>query len=267
MRRLLAIVWVLISIGGTACLGVADEVSVDSALTAGAPRSTPALGSTDAGGAIAFDAGAPVDPCASFVCTHGTCDATSGAAACRCDTGFHSADAGVCVIDDPCAGVTCGANATCSAGACACDTNYEGDAKAGCTLTPNAHETQVRDGLITIAEAELGNCEGSVVRPYMLQQPGLWCYDFVAWVYAQSPDNLPSPLSNPRVYPASAPAGWKPARGDLIKYTYQHYGMIDTVSADGKSFTTIEGNVSGCVMRRGGTVADLEYVGSLASHF
>jgi len=162
--------------------------------------------------------------------------------------------------------VVCGANATCVEGACACDSGFEGDPDAGCTAI-DPDEAWVREELVTIATAELGYCEGVDERPYMEDQPGYWCYDFVDWVYEQSSYYLPSPLSLPRHYVGSLPAGWRPEPGDLIKFTIQHYGMVAEVSPDGEVITTIEGNFSSCVRSRSITDSSVEYYGTLDDAF
>jgi hypothetical protein len=238
----------------SACVGVVDEPSEPSALAAGVTGAEPA------------DAG--VDACAGVVCGHGTCDAGSGAATCACEAGFHAVGL-TCVADppvDPCASVTCGAHAACAAGACACSAGFEGDPVVGCTAIPGARELEVRAQLIAAARAELGNCEGVTVRPYMLQQPGLWCYDFVAWVYAQL-GSVPSPLSLPTYRIGAFPAGWRPKPGDLIKFRIQHYGVVESVSPDGQFVTTLEGNNGSCVVESAATMDSLEYIGSLDGAF
>ena len=162
--------------------------------------------------------------------------------------------------------MTCGSFAHCDAGACQCDEGYEGDPYAGCTAIPTT-EDAVRAQLVEIAMAELGFCEGVDNRPYMLDQPGYWCYDFVAWVYDQVDYPLPTPLSLPEYYVGSLPTGWRPEPGDMIKFTIQHYGMVAEVSADGNQITTIEGNYNFCVHSRPITDASVEYYGSLDSVF
>lgn len=194
----------------------------------------------------------------------GDCVDVGGVAACACDPGYH-AEGLSCVEDlppDPCDGVTCGANASCEAGVCVCQTGYEGDPVAGCTSI-STDEELARAELVTIAAAELGYCEGTDDRPYMQAQPGYWCYDFVAWVYQQSSWSIPSPMSLQQYYVGSLPVGWRPEPGDLIKFNIQHYGMVADVAPNGQTITTIEGNVSYCVMQRTITDSSVEYYGTL----
>ena len=255
----------LLAFSASGCIGIADGPDLGPGSAAGLEGAESDSG-VDAGDVP--DAGDP-DLCTGVACGHGTCESGSGSPACHCDPGFHP-DALSCVADPPvdlCLGITCGTKAHCTAGSCGCDTGYEGNAAVGCTPIPGVQETTTRAQLVSIARAELGNCEGSVSRPYMLGQPGLWCYDFVAWVYSQATYSLPTPLSLPTVRIGSLPAGWRPKAGDLIKYTYQHYGMVESVSADGLTVTTLEGNVGGCVTERSTTDASLEYYGNLATSF
>ena len=203
--------------------------------------------------------------CEGVTCSgHGVCVSPGGTPSCQCETGY--VPSGLSCEADPCASVTCGANARCAAGACACDEGFEGDPIAGCTPVVTT-EDQVRAQLVEIARAELGMCEGVDDRPYMLYQPGLWCYDFVAWVYEQADYALPSPLSLPIYSVGSLPDGWRPEPGDLIKFTYQHYGMVAELSPDGMTITTVEGNYSSCVATRTIMDSEVEYYGSLESVF
>jgi hypothetical protein len=203
----------------------------------------------------------PADPCEGVTCSgQGTCTAAGGSPECLCNEGF--VPSGLACEPDPCAAVECGAFAHCDAGSCLCDDGYEGDPYAGCTAIPTT-EDDVRAQLVEIAMAELGLCEGVDDRPYMLDQPGYWCYDFVAWVYDQVDYPLPTPLSLPEYYVGSLPTGWRPEPGDMIKFTIQHYGMVADVSADGLQITTIEGNYNFCVHSRPITDASVEYYGSL----
>lgn len=206
------------------------------------------------------------DPCQGVDCgPHGWCVDTSGQPSCECENGYH-AEGLTCVEDlppDPCDGVTCGTNAHCTNGNCVCDTGYQGDPYTLCDPIPTTEEL-VRQELVDIAMAELGMCEGVDNRPYMLSQPGYWCYDFVAWVYQQSTlANLPSPNSLPREYVGSMTPGFRPEKGDLIKFTIQHYGMVADVSPDGLTITTIEGNFNSCVASRNITDSSVEYYGTL----
>ena len=204
-----------------------------------------------------------VDPCQGVDCgAHGHCAASSGAAACACDSGFEPSGL-TCVAIDPCKGVQCGTGAHCDAAACVCDTGLTGDPKVECTA-PTSRELAVRAKLVQIAEAEVGMCEGVDQRPYMEGQPGLWCYDFVAWVYAQANEGLGQPLYLPQRQPQSLP-NWRPKAGDLIKYTYQHYAMVKDVVGD--TVYTVEGNVNSCVMERSTSYADVEYYGTLETSF
>jgi len=215
------------------------------------------------------DAALPVDaqtnPCDGVDCgPHGTCEVSGSTSSCNCETGYH-ADGLSCVQDqDPCQGVTCGSNAHCASGACVCDDGYQGDPTTGCT---SQNEDSVRAELVAIAKAELGNCEGVVDRPYMDNQPGLWCYDFVAWVYQQCSYPLPSPISLPQVQVSNMPNGWQAKAGDLIKFTIQHYGMVDHVSANGQTIYTVEGNVNSCVTTRVVSLSSIEYFGTLENQF
>ena len=232
---------------GTAYVG-------DDAVAPGADGAAPADGATGS-------------PCDGVTCSGlGTCSVVGAAAVCECELGYH-ADGLTCVVDpapDPCDTVTCGANALCDLGVCVCLDGFEGNPQTGCTAIPSTEDT-VRQELVDIASAELGFCEGTDQRPYMEWQPGLWCYDFVAWVYAQSSHGLPTPISLPTYAAGSLPQGWRPEAGDLIKFTIQHYGMVKSVSADGQVISTIEGNVNYCVMARSISLSDVEYFGYLDS--
>ena len=205
----------------------------------------------------------PADLCRDVDCSgHGTCRVSEDRATCACEAGYH-AEGLACVSDDPCANVTCGANAHCEAGACVCDNGYEGDPVAGCQR-PNPTEAQVRQELVDIALGEVGECEDGVDdRPYMLGQPGYWCYDFVAWVYDQSSYPLPTPISLPEHPASEVPEQFLPEPGDLIKFTIQHFGMVRSVSADGQTIDTVEGNVSSCVVTRTVSLSSIQYFGSL----
>lgn len=208
--------------------------------------------------------GGATDPCEGVSCGLGTCVVIGQAPDCLCPEGFH-AEGLSCVADpppDPCDNTPCGTNAHCDHGVCICDTGYEGDPVSGCTPV-STQDDLCRAELVDIAMAELGYCEGTDSRPYMQYQPGLWCYDFVAWVYSQSSCNPPSPLSLPPMTVGSLPVGWRPAPGDLIKFTIQHYGMVASVSSDGQVITTVEGNVNYCVMSRTTTDSAVEYYGTL----
>ncbi len=215
---------------------------------------------------LAGDGGQQFDadsPCLGVDCSgHGTCQVSGGQATCACDSGYH-AQGLACVEDDPCANVTCGANAHCLAGVCQCNDGYEGDPVAGCH-EPNPTEAQVRQQLVDIGLAELGQCEdGNDDRPYMLGQPGLWCYDFVAWVYSECDTALPSPISLPQHPASEVPDQFMPEPGDLIKFTIQHFGMVRSVSADGQTIQTVEGNVNSCVTTRTVSLSSIQYFGSL----
>jgi hypothetical protein len=205
------------------------------------------------------------DPCEGVDCGgHGTCVVSSGSPECLCESGYI-AD-GLTCVEDPCASLTCGSFAHCEAGECVCDEGYEGDPYTACTpiLT---EEDRIRALLVEIARAEIGYCEGVDSRPYMLDQPGYWCYDFVAWVYNQVDYPLPSPMSLTRFYTDSLPAGWRPEPGDLIKFDIQHYGMVAELSPDGTVITTVEGNYSSCVTSRSTGDGSVEYYGSLDDVF
>jgi hypothetical protein len=212
---------------------------------------------------------ADIDPCEGISCgAHGTCVVAGESPVCECDEGYHPEGLS-CVEDDPidpCEGVVCGDNAHCEDGLCVCDPDYEGDPQAGCTPIMTTEQT-VRAELVDIATAELGYCEGVDDRPYMQLQPGLWCYDFVSWVYSQCSYGLPSPLSLPQHYTDSLPQGWRPEPGDLIKFNIQHYGMVSEVSPDGQTIYTIEGNVNSCVMSRTTSDMSVEYYGTLENEF
>jgi hypothetical protein len=140
------------------------------------------------------------------------------------------------------------------------DSDSDGD-------TDDDPEEYIRGLLVEIASDEVGYCEGVDERPYMLNQPGYWCYDFVAWVYEQADQGLPAPISLPQMYTATMPEGWRPAPGDLIKYNIQHYGMVASLSEDEITVFTIEGNYDSCVMERSTTDADVEYYGYLYDWF
>lgn len=140
------------------------------------------------------------------------------------------------------------------------DTDSDGD-------TDVDEEDYIRGLLVEIAAAEVGNCEGVDDRPYMRNQPGLWCYDFVHWVYEQADQGLPAPLSLPQMYIEDMPEGWRPEPGDLVKYQIQHYAMVASLSEDEITVYTIEGNWNSCVMERSTTDVDVEYYGYLADWF
>jgi len=242
----------IIHVEGDGAVGTDGAVGADAALDGQAP------------GDDALTAGV----CDGVFCGLGDCVDVGGAPACDCDPGYH-AEGLACEQDvppDPCDSTICGANASCDQGVCVCNVGFEGDPVAGCTSI-STDEELARAELVSIALAELGYCEGVDVRPYMLNQPGLWCYDFVAWVYQQSSWSLPAPLSLPRYNTGSLPAGWRPEPGDLIKFTIQHYGMVADVSPDGQVITTIEGNVSYCVMQRSTSDPSVEYYGTLDNVF
>jgi len=209
------------------------------------------------------------DPCDGIDCgVHGSCIVAGESPVCDCDEGYRPEGLS-CVEEDPidpCEGVTCGSNAHCDDGLCVCDEGYEGNPETGCTSILTEEE-MARTELIDIARAELGYCEGTDDRPYMQWQPGLWCYDFVAWVYDECSYSLPSPLSLPKYYINDLPAGWHPKPGDLIKFNIQHYGMVEDVSPDGETIYTIEGNVNSCVTTRTVSQSSLEYYGYLESYF
>lgn len=163
---------------------------------------------------------------------------------------------------EECDGVTCGDNAHCEADECVCDDGFEGDPYEACEPY-ESEEARIRQELVDIATAELGFCEGTDERPYMEQQPGQWCYDFVAWVYSQADEGLPAPINLPQMYIDSMPDDWRPAAGDLIKYNIQHYGMVASLSEDEITVYTLEGNVNYCVMERSTTDVDVSYYGTL----
>lgn len=89
------------------------------------------------------------DPCEELDCgTHGSCQLVDNVAACSCDfgyapplctacaTGFHQGNAGTCVPDSACDGVTCGGHGQCAIvdgkASCQCDTGYMGNSCTGC---------------------------------------------------------------------------------------------------------------------------------------
>ena len=206
------------------------------------------------------------DPCAGVDCgPHGSCVVSGGDPSCDCEAGWHPDGLG-CVEDDPCQGVSCGVNAHCEEGVCVCDAGFEGDPLTGCRVY-DSEEERIRQKLVDIAAAELGMCEGKDERPYMEHQPGYWCYDFVAWVYAEAAEGLPAPYYLPQRSTDDLPPGWRPRPGDLIKYTYQHYGMVESLSDDGTRVYTIEGNVNSCVMSLSTTDASVAYYGTLDDFF
>jgi hypothetical protein len=146
------------------------------------------------------------------------------------------------------------------------DSDADSDADAD-SDTDLDEEDYIRGLLVEIAEAELGNCEGVDDRPYMRNQPGYWCYDFVAWVYEQADEGLPPPISLPQMYIGDMPEGWRPEPGDLVKYQIQHYAMVASLSEDEITVYTIEGNWNSCVMERFTTDAEVEYYGYLSDWF
>lgn len=208
----------------------------------------------------------PLDPCEGQTCSGlGSCRVEQGAARCDCPAGHHAVGLS-CVADDPCAGVACGTNAHCEAGACACDPGTSGDPRVACQ-PPGSEEERVRARLVEIALAEVGMCEGVDERPYMLGQPGLWCYDFVNWVYASAGEGLPVPYYLPQRRVGELPPGWRPRPGDLVKYTFQHFAMVRALSPDGQTVYTIEGNFNACVTEWSTSDAAVEYYGTLEEHF
>jgi growth factor-like EGF protein len=203
-----------------------------------------------------------IDPCQDVDCgEHGSCAVSGGEPTCACDAGWHP-DGLACVEDDPCLGINCIENAHCELGSCVCDSGYHGDPLVLCEEYVS-EEDRVRQLLVSIAEAEIGMCEGSDERPYMEWQPGLWCFDFVSWVYTQADEGLRRPDTYPRYYVNEMPVDWRPKPGDLIKYTYQHYAMVAYLSEDETIVHTIEGNVNSCVMRRATSYDAVEFYGSL----
>jgi hypothetical protein len=209
----------------------------------------------------------PPDPCQGVSCSgHGACLAVAGQASCQCAAGYQAVGLECQEIPtDPCAGVVCGSNAHCEAGACLCDPGTQGDPNTGCQQ--NSEEQRIRAKLIQIALAEVGMCEGVNQRPYMENQPGLWCYDFVAWVYSTAGEGLPSPLYLPQRHTDGLPAGWRPKAGDLIKYNFQHYAMVKELSPDGATVYTIEGNFNSCVTEYSTGDGQVDYYGTLEEFF
>jgi hypothetical protein len=132
-------------------------------------------------------------------------------------------------------------------------------------------EAYIRNLLVETAAAELGMCEGVDDRVYMQNQPGLWCYDFVHWVYQEVDQEielgLPPPISLPQMYVSEMEEGWRPAPGDLVKYQIQHFAMVASLSEDEITVFTIEGNWNSCVMERSTTDTDVEYYGYLYDWF
>jgi hypothetical protein len=247
----------------------AEDVVILGAGAGGSAVGSPGGNGTGGLGGAGGAGGDTPSPCASVDCgAYGECVDIGGEAACDCAGGYHSE--GLSCVENPppgpCENVVCGEHAGCTDGLCECLDGYEGDPTAGCTAT-NPTEEAARQELVDIATAELGYCEGVDDRPYMQYQPGLWCYDFVAWVYQQSSYSLPSPLSLPKYYVGSLPGWWRPEPGDLIKFTIQHYGMVADVSPDGQIITTIEGNVNLCVMSRSTSDPSVEYYGTLDAVF
>lgn len=247
-----------------------DAGSQDATVVDAAPNDDASDGSPFDGGIDVFEGGSDQaqDPCQGVDCgPFGQCTFIGGQVVCDCQDGHH-AEGLSCVEDpppDPCESITCGANASCQGGNCVCDAGYEGDPAKGCKQ-PTPLEDQVRAELVAIATAELGSCEGVDDKSYMQYQPGLWCYDFVAWVYSQSSHPLPSPISLPTYQASNLPTGWQPKPGDLIKFTIQHYGMVASVSSSG-SITTLEGNYNSCVHTRSITNSSVEYYGTLEGLF
>ncbi len=266
MRQRLGVLLVMLAaVSWGACTGIVYDPSNSN--NANLPPGVDAGVTSD--GAVGTDTGTGPGPCDGVSCgAVGSCVDVGGAPACDCPSGYH-AEGLACVQDeppDPCDAVTCGAHATCTSGVCECDSGYEGDPVAGCD--PEATEEELaRAELVTIAMGELGKCEGVDDEPYMLNQPGYWCYDFVAWVYQQSSWSLPSPISLPAYDVGNFPAGWQPEPGDLIKFTIQHYGMVKEVASDGQSLTTVEGNFNSCVVSRTVYLGDIQYFGTLDSVF
>jgi hypothetical protein len=265
---LLVAVSATLGLGGCNMLTGADSLEVGGAPSAAGDGGANAGGHAP-GGAGGQAGGTAGSPCDGVDCgPSGDCAVVGDDPACGCDLGFHAAGL-TCEADappGPCDGVACGSNAACVGGLCACNDGFAGDPVAGCTAI-SADEASVRAELVQIAAAELGFCEGVDNRPYMLSQPGYWCYDFVDWVYQQSSYALPPPLSLATVPANAIPAWWRPEPGDMIKFTIQHYGMVREVSADGQTITTLEGNFNSCVMGRTISNAEVEYYGSLDGVF
>ena len=257
----------MLALAGCNMLTGSDVIEVG-----GAPPAAGGAGAAHGGqgpGGAGAQAGAVGSPCEGVSCgPNGQCAVVGDDAACDCDLGYHAVGL-TCEADPPpgpCDSVVCGANAACVGGVCSCSNGFEGDPAAGCTAV-NPDEAVARAELVQIALGELGYCEGVDNRPYMLNQPGYWCYDFVDWVYQQSSYSLPAPMSLPTVVASNMPAWWKPEPGDMIKFTIQHYGMVRSVSADGQTITTVEGNFNSCVVTRNISNLDVEYYGTLDGVF
>ncbi len=113
------------------------------------------------------------DPCANVTCgANAMCDAGM----CMCLTGFiGDANAG-CTPADPCASVTCPYGATCSGGVCACDAGFNDDGNGGCTqVTPGDTANRTRMEVCTkwSTDVALQASETWQVEPVDMCDPGV----------------------------------------------------------------------------------------------
>ena len=135
-------------------------------------------------------------------------------------------------------------------------------------------EMRTREAVLKIASWQIGVVEmpsGSNRQKYgetfgMNGQP--WCMMFVWWVFREAGFNLYKTASCTTLANRYKQAGqwvtsgYKP--GDIVMFDFsgrrsktEHVGIVEAVSADGKTLTTIEGNTGtgsqvngGAVMRR-----------------
>jgi hypothetical protein len=93
--------------------------------------------------------------------------------------------------------------------------------------------------------------------------PSAWCAYFVSWCWDNATDrNRRTPWSSPgsvaSVHTWASAHGKlvsRPRQGDVFGAGGDHMGWV--LSVDGNSFTTIEGNASGCVRSHSRTVSGL----------
>lgn len=70
------------------------------------------------------------DPCANVSCG---ANASCAGGTCTCDNGFQGDPTTACTPANPCTGVSCSYGATCNAGQCTCDTGFDANGQGGCT--------------------------------------------------------------------------------------------------------------------------------------
>lgn len=128
----------------------------------------------------------------------------------------------------------------------------------------STEEAKMRKEIVEIALAEVGY-DRSDNRPYM---DGAYCWAFLDWVYKNSSYNIRI-WNAPKIYTNDLPDNWEPQPGDLIKYHYQHYAMVEKLNSDG-TISTIEGNYNNAVVRLDRRIKDwkteVSYFQSIAGY-